>query len=111
MFDVSEGTISNDIDDLNSWFQRYNLIIERKPGVGVNVKGSEDDVRKAMTDFVHTQLDEKNDLAFVLHANTSEALELYFESQEENSILNLLNRVILKKIIQALKYHANDIIR
>lgn len=110
LFDVSEGTISNDIDDLNSWFQRYNLIIERKPGVGVNVKGSEDDVRKAMTDFVHTQLDEKNDLAFVLHANTSEALELYFESQEENSILNLLNRVILKKIIQALKYHANDII-
>lgn len=110
LFDVSEGTISNDIDDLDAWFKRYNLTIERKPGVGVHLKGSEDDVRKAMTDFVHTQLDEKNDWAFVLHANTSEALELYFESNEESSILNLLNKVILKKVIQALKHHANDIL-
>lgn len=110
LFDVSEGTISNDIDDFEAWFQRYNLIIERKPGVGVSVKGSEDDVRKAMTDFVHTQLDENNDWAFVIHANTSEALEHYFQSQEESSILNLLNKSILKKVIQALKHHANDIL-
>ncbi|MBS3972266.1 MAG: BglG family transcription antiterminator [Erysipelotrichia bacterium] len=110
LFDVSEGTISNDIDDIEDWFKRYHLVIERKPGVGVNVIGSEDDVRKAMTDFVHTQLDENNDWAFVIHANSHEALEQYFQSQEESSILNLLNKAILKKVIQALRFHANDIL-
>jgi mannitol operon transcriptional antiterminator len=110
LFDVSEGTISNDIDDLESWFKKYNLIIERKPGVGVSVIGTEDDVRKAMTDFVHTQLDENHDWTFVIHANSHEALEQYFQSQEESSILNLLNKAILKKVIQSLRYHANDIL-
>lgn len=110
VFDVSEGTISNDIDDLELWFKKYNLCIERKPGVGVSVMGTEDDVRKAMTDFVHNQLEENNEWTFLVHANTHETLDQYFQSQGESSILNLLNKAILKKVIQSLRYHANDIL-
>ncbi len=51
-FGVSETTISNDLDKIESWFQEHNLSIVRKQGFGVMIEGSEKDYRRAVRAFV-----------------------------------------------------------
>lgn len=39
LFQVSEATISNDLDGIEPWFRQHDLSLIRKPGVGVGVQG------------------------------------------------------------------------
>ena len=45
---VSEATISHDLNDVAIWFEKYDLILERKQGYGVIVNGRERSKRKAL---------------------------------------------------------------
>jgi mannitol operon transcriptional antiterminator len=46
--DVSEATISKDMDILMPWFERFELTLERRPGFGVRIKGNESGYRQAL---------------------------------------------------------------
>lgn len=48
---VSTRTIANDLDELNEVFQRYHLVLERRPNYGVVLKGKGTDVERLMMDF------------------------------------------------------------
>jgi mannitol operon transcriptional antiterminator len=48
LLDVSEATVSNDITMLESFFNKYNIMIIRKPGQGVYAVGNEHNIRQAM---------------------------------------------------------------
>lgn len=103
LFDVSEATISNDMDLLDEWFNRYRLKLTRRPGLGVYLEGNEDDVRKAMTDFVHLQLEENKLMDLIYMHRDKFDFEDYFSSNEPNGIMSLLNRKILIRVIEVLK--------
>jgi mannitol operon transcriptional antiterminator len=103
LFDVSEATISNDMDLLDEWFNRYRLKLTRRPGLGVYLDGNEDDVRKAMTDFVHMQLEENKLMDLIYMHRDKFDFEDYFSASEPNGIMSLLNRKILIRVIEVLK--------
>ena len=47
MFHISDGTLSNDLDDLEHWMEHYNLSMIRRPGIGISWDGKEEDYRQA----------------------------------------------------------------
>lgn len=63
-FDVSTATVSNDLNNIESFFQKFSLCLERKPGYGVRVLGKENDLRRAMIHLLYNNLslEEINDV-------------------------------------------------
>jgi len=53
MLDVSEATISNDMDKVEPWFAVRGIELVRKPGFGVYLEGKEKQLRKAIVDFLY----------------------------------------------------------
>lgn len=102
-FDVSEATISNDLASLDGWFESHGLKLVRKPGYGLVLEGNEDDVRRAMTDFVHNQLKENKLIDLIYLYQDEFDIEEYFLQQDSSSILNLLNHQILANVIKVIR--------
>jgi mannitol operon transcriptional activator len=55
---VSVGTVSRDLDEVETWLADFGLSLLRKPGYGVEVLGSETDLRRAMSRMILENLDE-----------------------------------------------------
>lgn len=51
LLNVSEATVSNDLDVVEGWFEKFHLKINRKQGYGVGMEGEEKDYRRAMRAF------------------------------------------------------------
>jgi len=51
LFDVSEATISYDMDKIEPWFDSKGIRLVRKPGYGVFLEGTEKQFRKAIVVF------------------------------------------------------------
>ncbi|SKC69511.1 BglG family transcription antiterminator [Maledivibacter halophilus] len=49
--DVSSRTISNDLNDLDGIFKKYDLILEKRPNYGVLLKGKEANFKHLITNF------------------------------------------------------------
>ena len=58
-FQVSEATISADLEAIEGWLAKYGLKIERKPGSGISINGSEEDYRRAIRAFINENIDTK----------------------------------------------------
>lgn len=104
LFNVSEGTISNDLKIIEEWLQAQNLTIKRGQTSGIELIGSEENIHRAKANFLHDQL-VKEDVEEYIHNNAKfDELE-YFKraSDNENSIMNLLNRDILFSVITTLR--------
>ena len=48
ILNVTDSTISNDLDKLESWFKDQGLKLLRKPGLGVSLLGNERELRQIM---------------------------------------------------------------
>ncbi len=101
-FDVSEATISNDIDGLEPILNGYGLNLVRKPGSNLCIEGSEEAIRKAIRDFVYQHMEEEK-LVRLLNQQMPWDIENYFKNQGPDSILNVLNKEILWQVIAILK--------
>lgn len=53
LLDVSEATISYDMDKVAPWFTARGIELVRKPGFGVYLEASEKQLRKAIVDFLY----------------------------------------------------------
>lgn len=58
-FQVSEATISTDLEAIEGWLNAQNLTISRKPGSGIEVNGTEESYRKAIRTFIEENIDTK----------------------------------------------------
>lgn len=56
---VSETTISNDLDRIEEWIKSYRLKLIRKPGLGVYLKGAERDIRRASINLLYENINQK----------------------------------------------------
>ena len=65
MLNVTDSTISNDLDKLELWFNEQGLKLLRKPGLGVSLLGDERDFRRAIVRYIYDHINE-NDLLKLL---------------------------------------------
>lgn len=108
IFQVSEATISNDIEHIAKWFVQYHIIIVRKPGIGVQLCGNETDKRKAMTAIVQDTLHHNTHMQ-VNYLNSQKLLEQIFMNEKKNSIMRLLNQDIVKRILHIFEQYQHEL--
>ncbi len=56
-FQVSEATVSSDLEAIEGWLREHNLTITRKPGSGIEVNGTEESYRRAIRAFIEENMD------------------------------------------------------
>lgn len=56
-FGASEATASTDLEAIGEWLSGFGLDIKRKPGSGVYVEGTEENYRRAIREFIYSNLD------------------------------------------------------
>lgn len=96
LFDVSEATISKDIEKVEIWFDKYGLKIIKKQGFGVMLQGSEKNYRIAVREFIAQNID----TPIIEHIYDKEKLNAHenIKSQDIKNIYNLLDDNILKRV-------------
>lgn len=52
-YNVTEATISHDLDEVEHWLMQFDLELIRKPGLGIYVTGGEKQIRTAIATIVH----------------------------------------------------------
>lgn len=99
IFDVSEGTISRDLDSLEGWMNQYSLKLIRKPGLGVYIEGSENAIRRAIINLIYENVDQ-NQLHNFMRENFKAAADkqLGIEIRMRNRLLNLIDRDTITKL-------------
>ncbi|WP_070000740.1 BglG family transcription antiterminator [Cellulosilyticum sp. I15G10I2] len=90
LFGVTEGTISADLDKLETWLEKYNLTLTRKPGLGIYIEGSEMSVRSAIISLIYEQFHEADLINLIINKEKSHA--------PMSMIQNKINQVILEFI-------------
>ena len=96
---VTEGTISNDLDKVEQWFEKQGITLIRKPGLGVYIEGQETNIRKAMVHFIYENIEEdqllgviRNSLMKSAHQSTD------IETKTQRRLLNLINKEVIHKL-------------
>lgn len=106
MFQVSEGTISNDLDKIEPWLNNFSLTLSRRPGIGVEIKGNEADIRKALHEVLTYSLKGDGNYHNVNYLDSNMLLKQFFMSDDGQSIMHLLNQEIMERVLKVFQtYH------
>lgn len=68
---VTEGTISNDLDKLEPWFSEHQITLVRRPGLGVYIEATEQNIRKAIVHYIYENTNEE-ELLSLLYDNLAD---------------------------------------
>lgn len=90
--EVSEATISHDMDKLMPWLKKRDLTLNRKPGLGVYLSGDESAFRRALVDYLYDNYEHQAliDLLQSIHV-TSDLKEGVLDHQVLIKINNTLS--------------------
>jgi mannitol operon transcriptional antiterminator len=88
---VTEGTVSHDLDKVEEWLEAYNLKLIRKPGLGVYVEGQEEEIRKAIVNLIYENINEIELLDLI-----KENLSTEVDTRER--LLNLIEKDTIRKL-------------
>lgn len=89
---VTEATISYDLNKVELWFKKRGLKLNRKQGIGIFLKGSEENFRSAVIDFLYEDFGEEKVLEMIRN-NIDEPLEA--QNKESQTKLDILNYISL----------------
>ena len=92
---VTDGTISNDLDKLESWFKGHGLRLVRKPGLGVYIEGKESSIRQAIVAYIYENVGEQELLSLV-QANLAEDGQAV--SRASSHLLDLVDKEIIQRL-------------
>lgn len=109
MFQVSEATISNDLDAIEPWFQTYDLSLIRKPGFGVQLIGKEENFRRAITSIVNQSVVQNEQLQRINFLDSSSVLHQIFMDTGSQSILKLLDQDILTRVLHVFETYQHEL--
>lgn len=91
LLDVTEGTISNDLQQIEPWFAQYDLCIVRRPGLGILLEGNEMAKRKAIVNLIYEHF-HFVDLFDLMTQSRQKKLNISeFKKYINHSILDLLH--------------------
>lgn len=107
LLDVTEGTISADLDKLAEWMKKYKLKIIKKPGLGVYVEGNEIAFRSAMISLIYEQFHEVELINIIFNR---EKEELNIEEIKNRISLDILDikDIINLELIQKFLHHVEQ---
>jgi mannitol operon transcriptional antiterminator len=88
---VTEGTVSHDLDKIEKWLEGYNLSLVRKPGLGVYIEGREEEFRKAIVNLIYENINEIELLDLVRE-------NLSVEVNTRERLLNLIEKDTIRKL-------------
>lgn len=98
-FQISEGTLSSDLDALEQWLSPYQIRMIRRPGLGIFLEGSETAYRKAIAAAAFEFLEEGDILALLRGTgHTAPALPL-----PDNSLFHFIEPEIVSFIERLLQ--------
>lgn len=86
---VSEATISHDLDEIENWIEEYQLKLVRKPGLGVYIKGEERDIRRASINLLYQNFELEEILLLLQDKYSDEEVSLR-KNISKNRLLNLI---------------------
>lgn len=109
MFQVSEATISNDLDAIEPWLQTYDLSLLRKPGFGVQLIGKEENFRRAITSIVNQSIVQNEQLQRINFLDSSSLLHQIFIDTGSQSILKLLDQDILTRVLHVFETYQHEL--
>lgn len=102
MLGVSEATVSNDLDEVAKWFDKFKLSLVRKQGFGIYLEGKEKAYRKALTAFIDEYTSSykltQNDKNTMRESNLIKLIE----NKSSKKIYSLLDTDIMKRVISCL---------
>lgn len=100
-FQVSEATISGDLEAIETWLNCYGLFIVRKPGSGVYVKGTEKNYRAAIRAFIEENMNTK--LIQDAYETTFQMTSGY-ENIKKSGIDQMLEENTLKRVVDCVNH-------
>ena len=100
LLNVTDATISNDLDKIEPWIRKMNMNLVRKPGLGVYLEGLEKDIRKAIISHIYENIHEQ-DILNLLYSKNKKTNEL--TSDADKFLLDLVDKNIIQKVEEAVK--------
>lgn len=98
-FEVSEATISADLEAVEGWLAHYGLIVSRKPGSGISIEGSEESYRRAIRGFIDENID--TDIMREVYGEDGYDFSSY-KSMKKSNIGQILNDDIVKRVMDCI---------
>lgn len=108
LFDVSQATISNDLEDLSTFFRQNHLQLIRRPGLGVQVTGKEEELRQALSLLINKSVGHRLVNVDFDRYNIKDILEELFSTSDSN-MAKLLDQEILQDILEVLKDNKDSV--
>lgn len=102
-FQVSEATISTDLEAVEGWLNEQKLTVTRKPGSGIAVNGTEKDYRRAIRTFIEENIDTKVLREVYEVQEAPEELQALYKS----GINQILKDDILKRVVKCISEMEN----
>lgn len=108
-FQVSEATISHDLDDLETFFKTYHIQLIRRPGYGVGVTGDETHIRQAISVIINKTVQRQIvDIDFDRY-DIEDVTNNILSSQNNPGLKKLIDTQILTKILEVFKAHHEEL--
>lgn len=98
-FEVSEATVSADLEAIEGWLAHYGLIVSRKPGSGISIEGSEENYRRAIRGFIDENIDTK--MMREVYGEDGYDMSSY-RTLKKSSIGQILNDDIVKRVMDCI---------
>ncbi len=108
LFGVTEGTISADLDKLATWLEKYNLTLNRKPGLGIYIEGSEMSVRSAIISLIYEQFHEADLINLIINKEQSTTHMSMIQNKIDLVVLDFIdmsNIELGKKLLAYIEEH------
>ena len=93
---VSESTVSLDLQKIEPWLGKYGIELHRKPGLGVYIRGEEKNIRAALADLLYEQITQEQ-LMELLYNHTKKHRE-QLHATIHHRLLHLIDPQWLFKI-------------
>ena len=105
---VTEGTVSHDLDKVEEWLKDYNLKLIRKPGLGIYLEGEEKAIRKAIVNLIYENVDDYQLINMIIgNAVSQNKIEEFIGENTKNILLNLIDKKTIRKL-EALIFELQD---
>ncbi len=90
LLDVSQRTVNNDLNNVENWFEKNNINLIRKPGLGVYINYSERNFRKAVMNYISKEgTNSDNELKAFVGENVISTVDSIIHSLECENIKNM----------------------
>ncbi|WP_370640538.1 BglG family transcription antiterminator [Salipaludibacillus sp. CUR1] len=98
---VTVATITNDLEKVDEWLVKYDLELERRRGLGIQITGSETDKRKAISGLLSENFEEGEILKYIRRKLPNQDSDL--SESIAGQLLGFINIDKLKKVEESVK--------